>query len=50
MIRLCILLHETEVMENGSGLVKGEKVFANKMVSDHLSLSTAPLMETECII
>lgn len=49
MITLCISLHETEVMENGSGLVKRE-VFANKMVSDHVSPSTTPLMETEYII
>lgn len=50
MIRLCISLRETEVMENGSGLVKGEKFFANKMVSDHASPSTIPLMEIEYII
>lgn len=39
MIRLCISLHETEAMENVSGLVKGEKFFSNKIVSDHVTLS-----------
>lgn len=50
MIRLCISLHETEAMENVSGLVKEEKLFSNKMVSDHVTLSTTPLMEIEYII
>lgn len=42
-------MHETETMENLSGLVKGKKFFSNKMVSDHVTLSTTPLMEIEYI-
>lgn len=43
-------MSETEAMENVSGLVKEEKLFSNKMVSDHVTLSTTPLMEIESII
>lgn len=37
-------------MENVSGLVEEEKLFPNKMISDHVTLSTTPLMEIEYII
>lgn len=37
-------------MENVSGLVKRETFFLNKMVSDHVTLSTTPLMEIEYIM
>lgn len=49
MIRL-LFHYMRQVMENSFGLAKGEKFFAIKMVSYHVTPSTISLMEIEYII